>query len=165
MIKKIVCSKCKKAIIAYATGKNLVEIKRKDQKFVIIGKDFNILSSCPYDECEGKTAISVENSKLQENNLIILKGDEDGKKQIQENDPESRNNTEQVKSENDGKQPEDRGDERRSENDTNNNSESDREKSTDRKENDKERNNLSGERISRKDDDRTDKSKNSYITA
>jgi hypothetical protein len=69
---RIKCSKknCT-GIIAHASENGLIEIKRKDQLFKIIGSEFSILASCPNTDCQETLAIHINGKKLQKDGLII----------------------------------------------------------------------------------------------
>lgn len=83
----------KKKTVAINHGENVIEIKRGDQVFKIVGKDFSVISTAPNDPQE-RVAFTVEDGKLVLDGIDVEevkkddKGEGDDKDDKKEDDKE-----------------------------------------------------------------------------
>ena len=84
---KILCKKCKSPV-AYGVGK-LVQIKRQEHSFSVVGDDYSVLASCPRN-CGQQTAIIIERGKIKTDDLLVEDennlGGKDGKRDESKDD-------------------------------------------------------------------------------
>jgi DNA-directed RNA polymerase subunit RPC12/RpoP len=85
---KILCSRCKRTV--GMTVGNLVTCKRGQDRIMVSGQDYSVLTTCPHD-CGEETAIIVKGGQLQQADLLTeedipskqpneKEGDQDGNK-------------------------------------------------------------------------------------
>jgi hypothetical protein len=83
--KKVMCPRegCQ-GIIAYIYGERLTSVKRSKQLTETVGRDYVLISTCPFKECHTRTSIVCQDGKIRLDNLKIMKEEEDPKPENEE---------------------------------------------------------------------------------
>lgn len=75
--KKVICPRpnCK-GVVAHIYGDNMVSVKRSNNIIQNLGRDYNMVLTCPFKDCPTRTSIICSDGKIKEDNLKFLDEEE-----------------------------------------------------------------------------------------
>lgn len=85
--KKVICPRegCQ-GIVAYIYGDRLSSVKRTKQLHEIVGKDYVLVTTCPFKDCLTRTTIVCQDGKIRLDNLQFKEEEEENKTEDKEDD-------------------------------------------------------------------------------
>lgn len=70
-MKKIICSRCNKGVVAYMMTDKVLEIAKQDKRITIYGENFSVIATCPSSDCNQRIAIQCIDGKIKEEGLNL----------------------------------------------------------------------------------------------